>query len=136
MGSSLIQVLDNYQGEESDIVIASLTRSNSNHDIGFMTSPERVNVLLSRARDGLIMIGNAETFQKSRKGGETWGNLFDLLGKRGHIYEGLPVRCERHSDRTALLSSPEDFDVKTPDGGCLEPWYVHLCKATSSATNC
>src|SRR5260370_25411840 len=38
--------LDNYQGEESDIVIVSLTRSNANHDIGFMYSAERVNVML------------------------------------------------------------------------------------------
>lgn len=105
-------------------MIVSLTRSNPNHDIGFMYSPERVNVLLSRARDTLIMIGNAETFQKSRKGSEAWEKLIDILGEQGHIYEGLPIRCERHNDRTALLSKPEDFDQKSPDGGCSEPWYV------------
>lgn len=89
-----------------------------------MSSPERVNVLLSRARNALIIIGNATTFKKSRKGGETWEKLFHFLGSQGHIYEGFPVRCERHPDRTSLLSTPEGFELKCPDGGCLEPWYV------------
>lgn len=38
-------------------MIASLTRSNNTNDIGFMCAPERLNVLLSRARNGLILIG-------------------------------------------------------------------------------
>ncbi|KAF8523225.1 P-loop containing nucleoside triphosphate hydrolase protein [Gautieria morchelliformis] len=116
-----LATIDNYQGEESDIVIVSLTRSNASHDIGFMYSPERLNVLLSRARDALIILGNAETFKMSRKGQELWGRLFDLLKQGGNLYDGLPVRCERHKDRTALLTSPADFDEKCPDGGCREP---------------
>ncbi|KAF8877917.1 P-loop containing nucleoside triphosphate hydrolase protein [Infundibulicybe gibba] len=121
-----LATIDNYQGEESEIVIVSLTRSNSNHDIGFMFSPERLNVLLSRARNALIMIGNTETFSKSRKGGEIWNKLFGLLKKGNHIYDGLPVACERHPDRKALLCSPADFDNECPDGGCKEPCGTKL----------
>ena len=117
---------DNYQGEESDIVIATLTRSNSNHDIGFMYSPERLNVLLSRARNALIMIGNADTFTKSRKGGELWTKLFMMLRESGHIYEGLPVQCFQHPNRAAVLKDSKQFDVDCPDGGCQEPWYIIL----------
>jgi hypothetical protein len=87
-----------------------------------MYSPERLNVLLSRARDALIMLGNAETFKMSRRGRELWGRLFDLLKQGGNLYDGLPVRCERHKDRTALLTNPADFDEQCPDGGCKEPW--------------
>ena len=117
---------DNYQGEESDIVIISLTRSNPNRDIGFMFSPERVNVLLSRARNGLIMIGNAETFGNARNpaGKTLWTKVFALLRAGGHVYDGIPVKCERHPSRKALLSSPQDFDRECPEGGCKEPWYV------------
>jgi hypothetical protein len=103
-------------------VIVSLTRSNSNHDIGFMCSPERLNVLLSRARDALIMIGNADTFTKSRKGGDLWTRLFKMLQVKGHIYDGLPVQCFRHPDRTALVKDPKQFDVDCPDGGCQAAW--------------
>lgn len=122
-----LPILDNYQGEESEIVITTLTRSNKNHDIGFMFSPERLNVLLSRARIGLIMIGNADTFTKSRKGGEIWTKLINMLRVNGHIYEGLPVKCVRHPDRTAMIKDPKQFDVECPDGGCQEPWSVFPC---------
>lgn len=89
-----------------------------------MSSPQRLNVLLSRARDALIIIGNAETFVNSRKGGALWSRLIDLLKWDGHLYEGLPVRCERHRDKFALLCKPEEFDRECPDGGCRESWYV------------
>ncbi|KAJ7170685.1 P-loop containing nucleoside triphosphate hydrolase protein [Mycena crocata] len=116
-----LATIDNYQGEESDIVISSLTRSNTSHDIGFMFSPERLNVLLSRARNAFIMIGNSDTFLNARKGKELWAQFFGLLTRGGHVYDGLPVKCERHPDRTAILKSPIDFDNECPDGGCKEP---------------
>ena len=87
-----------------------------------MFSPERLNVLLSRARNALIMIGNANTFKDSRKGGELWGNLFELLGYGKHIYQGFPVKCERHPDNKAILEELKDFEELYPDGGCILPW--------------
>ncbi|PVI03012.1 P-loop containing nucleoside triphosphate hydrolase protein [Periconia macrospinosa] len=115
-----ISTIDNFQGDESEIVIVSLTRSNSDGEIGFMSSPERLNVLLSRARNGLILIGNAETFVSSRKGGQLWKRFIDMLKAKNHIYDGLPVKCEQHPTRLAVLRSPEDFDRDCPDGGCKE----------------
>lgn len=117
-----LATIDNYQGEESDIVVVSLTRSNTRHDIGFMSEPERLNVLLSRARDALILIGNPETFLKARKGKGAWTKLWGLLKDGGHVYEGFPTRCERHLTTTSVLRQPSDFDVECPDGGCKEPW--------------
>ncbi|TDL30087.1 P-loop containing nucleoside triphosphate hydrolase protein [Rickenella mellea] len=116
-----LATIDNFQGEESPIVIVSMTRSNPDHDIGFMQSPERLNVLLSRARDALIMIGNIETFLHARRGSELWSRLFEVLKVGGNIYDGFPVKCERHPDRTALLRLPDEFDEMCPDGGCKEP---------------
>ena len=113
-------VTDNFQGEEGKIVIISLTRSNEKGDIGFMFAPERLNVLLSRARDGMIMIGNAETFRASRKGGKLWSKFLDLV--QPHIYDGLPIRCERHPDRMCILRTPAEFAEEAPEGGCREPW--------------
>ena len=125
--------LDNYQGEESNIVIACLTRSNDTGDIGFMSSPQRVNVLLSRARNALILIGNADTFTNSRKGKEVWVPLMDQLKQNGHVYDGFPVKCEQHPDKIALLNQKEQFDSVCPDGGCSEPCgkllrcNIHTC---------
>ncbi|KAG9741631.1 P-loop containing nucleoside triphosphate hydrolase protein, partial [Aureobasidium melanogenum] len=81
-----ISTIDNYQGQESDIVVASLVRSNPDHDIGFLSSPERLNVLLSRARNALILFGNTETLRSAHTGKETWTKLFSLLEEGGHMY--------------------------------------------------
>ncbi|KAJ6153530.1 hypothetical protein N7470_006489 [Penicillium chermesinum] len=116
-----LSTIDNYQGEESEIVIASLTRSNKCGDIGFMATPERLNVLLSRARSVLIMVGNSQTFVSSRKGQRCWRPLIDQLKDNGHLYDGLPVQCEQHPDKTAVLRTMEDFDREVPDGGCSAP---------------
>ncbi|KAJ5333870.1 uncharacterized protein N7506_007653 [Penicillium brevicompactum] len=130
-----LSTIDNYQGEESEIVIASLTRSNTVGDIGFMAAPERLNVLLSRARNVLILVGNSETFVSSRKGQKCWKPLIDQLKADGHLYDGLPVKCEQHPQKTAILQRPEDFDREVPDGGCSEPCGaklkcgVHECKS-------
>lgn len=103
------------------MVIASLTRSNDKGEIGFMSSPERLNVLLSRARHALIILGNSETFLSSRKGKETWRPFFELLSKANQIFDGLPARCEKHPERKAILKQPPDFEQYCPDGGCAAP---------------
>ena len=89
-----------------------------------MSSPERLNVLLSRARNGLIIIGNSETFLKSRSGKEIWSKFFDMIKQQGYFYEGLPVRCEQHHEVKKTLKLPEDFERLCPDGGCSERWFV------------
>ncbi|KAG1880025.1 P-loop containing nucleoside triphosphate hydrolase protein [Suillus subluteus] len=128
-----LATIDNYQGEESDIVIASLTRSNESNDIGFMNSPERLNVLISRARDGLILIGNSRTFINARKGKELWGKFFELVKQGNYMYEGFPIKCERHPHRKVLIKSASEFDTLCPNGGCTEicdimlNCGVHLC---------
>lgn len=60
-----VATIDSYQGQEADICIVSLTRSNSAHDIGFLQQPERLNVAISRARDGLVIVGNRRMAVKS-----------------------------------------------------------------------
>jgi hypothetical protein len=87
-----------------------------------MAAPQRLNVLLSRARNGLIILGNSATFVQSRKGGKVWAPFIEHLSQNGQMYNGLPVRCERHPERMEVLKTKEDFETKCPDGGCAEPW--------------
>ncbi|KAJ5203268.1 hypothetical protein N7449_005347 [Penicillium cf. viridicatum] len=121
-----LSTIDNFQGEESEIVIASLTRSNKTGDIGFMAAPERLNVLLSRARNVLILVGNSETFVSSRKGQKHWKPFIDQLKSEGHLYDGLPIQCEQHPQTTNILRTVEDFNRECPDGGCSAPCGVKL----------
>lgn len=118
--------LDNYQGEESDIVIVSLTRSNADGTIGFLAARERLVVLASRARKQLVLFGNMNTLLKSKKGAELWKQFLGALKDTECLHDGVPVFCERHPERRALLKHPEDFDKNCPDGGCSEPWLVFL----------
>ena len=52
--------VDSYQGREADIVIFSITRSNPDGRPGFLSSFERINVALSRARYALWIVGDAD----------------------------------------------------------------------------
>lgn len=52
--------VDAYQGRESDVVVFSVTRSNSQNKAGFLAERERINVALSRARFGLCIVGDAD----------------------------------------------------------------------------
>lgn len=87
-----------------------------------MHSPERLNVLLSRARDGLILIGNSHTFTKSRRGGALWEKFFSMLNKSQYVHDGFPIKCEKHPSRTATLTQSGEFDYQSPDGGCTDAW--------------
>ena len=52
---------DNYQGEENDIILLSLVRSNnSNNTIGFLKIHNRICVALSRARCAMYIVGNLD----------------------------------------------------------------------------
>lgn len=53
-----VVTVDNYQGEENDIVLLSLVRNNHEDNIGFLKASNRVCVALSRARHGFYIFGN------------------------------------------------------------------------------
>ena len=65
---SLISVntVDGFQGQERDIIIISLVRSNEQGQIGFLRDLRRMNVAITRARMKLIIIGDVETLTKHR----------------------------------------------------------------------
>jgi superfamily I DNA and/or RNA helicase len=61
-----LSTVDNFQGEEADIVIISTVRNNSQGKVGFLQIPNRVNVMMSRAKvRGGRRGGDRETFVNS-----------------------------------------------------------------------
>ena len=58
-----IRTVDNYQGEENDIIVVSLVRSNKKGIIGFLKVANRVNVALSRAKMGLYIFGSVSCLE-------------------------------------------------------------------------
>lgn len=58
-----VSIVDRFQGQEQDIVLLSLTRSNTKGNIGFLKNLQRINVSLSRAKHNLMIIGNHRFFK-------------------------------------------------------------------------
>ena len=60
-----INTIDSFQGQERDIVYISMTRSNTDNRIGFLSDIRRMNVAMTRARKKLVVIGDSATLSQS-----------------------------------------------------------------------
>ena len=61
-----VNTIDSFQGQERDVVYISLTRSNSDAIIGFLSDTRRMNVAMTRARKKLVVIGDSATLSKAK----------------------------------------------------------------------
>jgi superfamily I DNA and/or RNA helicase len=76
-------VVDKYQGEENEIILLSLVRSNSRAKIGFLEIENRVCVALSRAKKGLYIVGNMDNLCGS--GSRLWQSIKRTLEENDEI---------------------------------------------------
>lgn len=109
-----IASVDNFQGEEAKVIIISLVRSNDERKCGFLKTSNRINVLLSRARDGMYIIGNTNTARPI----PMWDKIITILEKDGNIGLNLGLCCPRHVETIIEVSKPDDFSIFSPEGGC------------------
>jgi len=84
-----VTVVDNFQGEENDIILLSLVRSNPEGRIGFLATENRVCVALSRAKQGFIMVGNMDILAADNR---TWKAVKRTLEAQEAIGIGLPIK--------------------------------------------
>ncbi|KAF2004085.1 hypothetical protein P154DRAFT_65985 [Amniculicola lignicola CBS 123094] len=125
-GALNIVTVDSYQGEENDIVILSLVRSNKRGNIGFLSVDNRVCVALSRAKRGFYLFGNAEMLACESI---IWSEVIEIMyGKKSKGRSGpegsahkhrvgylLPLICSRHKNKT-WIEEPNDWEYV--NGGC------------------
>ncbi|KAI9731863.1 MAG: hypothetical protein M1818_007728 [Claussenomyces sp. TS43310] len=103
--------VDSYQGEENDIILLSLVRSNESSTIGFLENRNRAVVSLSRARRGLYIFGNAKNLISANpRSFELWGSVTDTFQKFGrlNIDSGLPIVCQNHQLET-IINEPHEW---------------------------
>jgi superfamily I DNA and/or RNA helicase len=60
-----VNTIDSFQGQERDVVYISLTRSNTEGEIGFLNDIRRMNVAMTRARKKLVVVGDSSTLASS-----------------------------------------------------------------------
>mmetsp|Transcript_39334 Transcript_39334/g.60124 ORF Transcript_39334/g.60124 Transcript_39334/m.60124 type:complete len:222 (-) Transcript_39334:1723-2388(-) len=149
-----VQTVDNFQGEENDIIILSLVRNNPENNIGFLKISNRVNVALSRARWGLFIFGNSKCLRdgvkklkakqankapgdkdNSNLTGSIWLSVLEILNKRDAIIEKLEVKCETHQTTTSVVKA-EDFMNKAPEGGCSKACGLRMECGHQCQSNC
>lgn len=109
-----IATVDNFQGEEAKVIVISLVRSNDEKKCGFLKTSNRINVLLSRARHGMYLIGNAHTARCV----PMWDEVITIFEKNGNIGQRLALCCPRHKETPIEVSKPDDFSILSPEGGC------------------
>ena len=132
-----VRTVDNYQGEENDIILLSLVRSNKDDNIGFLRTFNRVCVAFSRARLGFYVIGNIDCIikgikklkedknNKNNQNNSLEENMYDVWEKIKKeatkleiIGEKLKLKCQKHENITEI-SHYNDF-ANCPEGGCKE----------------
>ncbi|KAK7955322.1 hypothetical protein PG988_016016 [Apiospora saccharicola] len=104
-GNIEVSSIDGFQGREADIVILVTVRCNERGEIGFLRDLRRMNVALTRARAGLIVLGNRATLtsgaakaleseSEENAAGMLWKRLLESL-TRVEVDEAAEMKRER-----------------------------------------
>ena len=116
LNSLRVSSVDSFQGDEALVIIVSLVRSNDERKCGFLKTSNRINVLLSRARHGMYIIGNSQTASHV----PMWSEVISILERSKNIGPSLALCCPRHRDTPIEVSVPDDFVRLAPEGGCAK----------------
>ena len=73
-----VNTIDSFQGQERDVVYISMTRSNEEGIIGFLSDIRRMNVAMTRAKKKLVVIGDSATLSRL----SFYANFIDYAEKK------------------------------------------------------
>jgi hypothetical protein len=128
--------VDDYQGEENEIIIVSLVRCNQDGTAGFVRIPNRVCVALSRARSMMFVLGSQDTLlkdakrKKSKAGREEppiWPPTLELMQNTGVVANQMTISCPIHKDdakSVKQMAAPSDWQQSLT--ACSKPCAEQL----------
>ena len=110
-----VATVDSYQGEENDVVILSLVRSNEK--IGFLSDEHRVCVALSRAKRGFYIFGNGQSLALD----PLWWDVIKIMDDGGErprrLGFKLPLTCEKHGKMMFIHGRSGNYELRV--------WLAH-----------
>ena len=119
--------VDRFQGDENDLMIVSLVRTQKLTE--FIQAPDRMCVLLSRARFGMVILGNSALLDSPEV--PHWMKTMETLVANNWIGPKFPMLCDRHPEATKHtgmeireLLNPESAEAK------IENFCTQVCGAT------
>ncbi|CAD8155116.1 unnamed protein product [Paramecium octaurelia] len=135
-----VQTVDNYQGEENDIVIISLVRNNNKNNLGYIKIDNRINVALSRARLGLYVFGNFDFIFNSSAIGSAWQKIILLAKAKNCLNDYINTKCIPHGN-LQIVKQPDDWIKIKPklcNKKCLKTFANcnHLCNKDCHISDC
>lgn len=114
--------VDAFQGREKDYIIFTAVRSNENQGIGFLANAKRLNVALTRAKYGLVVVGNPRVLAKNA----LWYQLVMTFRESKCLVEG-PL----HHLKAFMVGFPKPHKPSTHHNSASQPKQTDFLDTSS-----